>query len=133
MARKSCAPCANHRALCRHASACLGALAAGLCALLAVFVLMLTALPGAGLAYFSAYLAKLARMLAFEGHKLRGQAANRRALHIKTNTATHHVDIGLLQAGRSAVVAGFSALVTGVDTGFQIVLHASLLLLLRDC
>jgi len=98
-----------------------------------VVVLMLTTFPGAGLAYVGAHLAKLARMLAFEGHKLRGQAANRRALHIQTNTAAHHVDIRLLQAGRRAVVARFSALVTGGDTGFQIVLHASLLLLVRDC
>jgi len=83
-------------ALCRHASACLGALAAGLRAVLAVVVLMLTALFSAGLAYVGAYLAKLTRMLAFEGHKLRGQSANRRALHIQTNAAAHHVDIRLL-------------------------------------
>ena len=66
--------------------------------MLAMVVLMLTALFSAGLAYVGAHLAKLARMFAIEGHKLRGQAANRRALHIQTNTAAHHVDIGLLQA-----------------------------------
>ncbi len=99
--------------------------------MLAVVVLVFAAYFCAGLADLGAKLAQSAGVLAFHRHELCGKATERRALHIKADTAAHHVDIGFIEAGYCAVVTGFGAKVAGVNTSAQIVLHASLLFYIR--
>ena len=80
------------------------------------------------LADFRAQLANLRHELASAAHEASGESADRGAVHVERNASSHHVCVGLLQAGDRAVVAGIGAGVAGVDAGLiHLVLHGEVL------
>ena len=97
------------RSLARHLSAGLRAAPTGLGALLAVVRRMAFAFLAAGLANLRADLANRASELTAARHHRSGQAADLRAVHVERDAAGHLPDVGLLQAGRGAMVAGVGA------------------------
>ena len=96
-------------------------------ALLAVFVLVLGALVAARLAHVRAGAADLFCQFAAARHVAGGKAADRGAVHVEGNAARHHLDVGLLQAGRRTVVAGVGAGVARRNAGLVLLMHGKLL------
>jgi len=92
---------------------------------LAVIVLMLTTLVCALLANFRAELTERNGRITLLCNKLSGQAANRRALHIKPNAAPHHFNIFFTQTGCRAIITGSCAGITGFQTLFIFSFHIS--------
>jgi hypothetical protein len=85
------------------------ALAAGLGALLAVVVLVLTALIGALLANFDALFDNVLGVGRIARNEGRGEAADVGTIAVGANTGHHHFDIFLVEAGIGAVFAGGNA------------------------
>jgi len=112
---------AHVAALLRAAAACRGAILAMLC-------LVAGTLVPAGFAEVGTQLAHLHCVLAGAAHELRGEPADRSALIVQCDTAGHHLGGRLLQAGRSAGVAGLGAFVASLNARLELILHHDLLL-----
>jgi hypothetical protein len=102
-----------------HLSAFFGAAVARLGTLLAmlhmrVFATFITT----SLAQIGTNAADILSPAAAQAHKLCSGITQRRTFHIELNAARHHLDILLLRAGRSAMVADGSTSKTRIDTGF---------------
>jgi heterodisulfide reductase subunit A-like polyferredoxin len=83
---------------------------------------MLAAFFAAGLAHIRARLANGCSELAAATHVSGSHAADLRTVHIKRNAARHHFDVLLLQASRSAMVAGDCAGIAGIDAGLKLLM-----------
>jgi len=116
-----------------HITARFSAVMTGFGAVLAMVVLMLTALIAALLADFSTQLAELASRLTLQGHKLCRQTADIGALHIQPDTVPHHLKILFLQAGCRAVIAGRRAEITGLNALLNVVVHVASLMSVLGC
>ena len=90
----------------------------GLGAFAAVFVVVLFAFVGTGLANIRADSAGFCSLVAAQTHQLRRSITDCRAFHVQLNAFGHHPDVVFLRTGRGAVVANGGALQTGVDTDF---------------
>jgi hypothetical protein len=87
---------------------------------LTVVGIVLFALRGAGFTDFGAERAQLCRKRTPCRHKLRSQPTNRCAITIDQDAFSHHLEVGLVEAGGGAVITRRSALVTGVDAVFEL-------------
>ena len=110
-----------------HAAALLGTTSASFRALLAMVCLVACAFLAAFLAYIGAHLADCTGELATSRHISGSEATNLGAVHIERDAAGHHLDILLLQTGCGTVVAGYGAVVTGIDAGLELIVRHSLL------
>lgn len=107
----------HEHGLAGHRPARLGAAEAAGGAGLAVVVLMLAALGGAGVADFCAELADLIGEIGAAGQLANGEGAEIGAGAIQFNTAGHGLDVVLAQAGRGAGLARDDALRAGFEAG----------------
>lgn len=99
----------------RHATAFVGTTTAGLRALLAMSHRVLLTFVSARIADFGAQLAYGACHVAAARHIACRHAANACAVNIQGDAAGHRIDVLLLQAGNSAVVACRSTGVARID------------------
>jgi hypothetical protein len=76
---------------------------------------MAFAFLAAGLANLRAELADRTGELTAAGHRRSGKAADLRAVHVERDAAGHLPDVGLLQAGGCAVIAGVGAGLAGFN------------------
>jgi hypothetical protein len=113
---------------CSHAAAFGGASFAGLRALQAVIHRVLRALVAAGFADLCANGTDGARVFVAACHRRSREPANVRTFDIERDASGHRFDVGLLQAGCSAVLAGGGALVARVDAVSKLLMrHVDLL------
>ena len=113
-----------------HLQASLRAGPTGLSALLAMRMLVFSALFGTGSADIHANAAKRHNIIALEGHKLAHQATQGRTLHIKLDAVAHHRQIVFVQTARGTVLAGYGTLITGINTILMFGMHIRLLMLI---
>ena len=80
--------------------------------------LVLGTFRAAGLTNFGAKLADAICEFRATGHFAHRERADISAAPVEFDATDHHLHIFLVQAGRSAVFAGFHALMTRLDAGF---------------
>ena len=90
---------------------------AGVGAALAMVVMVLHALIGAGEAYFTAGAGQVSGHFAVAGRGRGGQLADGSAIDVQRDAACHHLHIFFSQATGQAGIAGGGTGVAGVDTG----------------
>jgi hypothetical protein len=108
-----------------HFPALLGATAAGLCAALAVVVVVLFALSGAGLADVRAQVAELLIERGAPRHEPGGQRADVGAVAAEANARLHAF---VRDAGVGAILAGDTAVQARFNTGAQFGRHVVMLM-----
>jgi hypothetical protein len=86
---------------------------------------MLPTLIAAGPADIGAKPAQLTSVVRAQGHELAGQPADGGALLVQRDALGHFPDVLLLQTSAGAMIANHSAIVTGVDTIFVLLVHGS--------
>ena len=95
---------------------------AGLRALLAMVSFVLGAFITAGLANVRADSAEGLRVLTAACHRTGRKLADGGAVHVESDAARHHLDVGFLQTGRRAMMASHCTIKTGLDAGFVLLM-----------
>ncbi|MFC3468776.1 hypothetical protein ACFOHT_02735 [Massilia oculi] len=90
--------------------------------------LVLRALVPTSFANVGTQLAHLNCVLGRAAHELRSKTADRSALVVQFDAASHHLWIRFLKAGRSACVTGLSAFVASLNARLELILDHDLLL-----
>ncbi len=107
----------------KHSKTSICALAAGFCAMFAVFMLMPGTLLCTGPANIHTEPALLLVIFAVHAHKLGRKPTNRGTLNICFNAVSHHVDIRFFKARRCTVITGSGTFVACSYTFLQSSIH----------
>lgn len=112
--------CSDHRG---HFAALLSALMAGCGALLTMRHMVFRTFVPAGLADLSAKCADRFGVGATPSHGSYSQCANLGAIHIQCDALGHHLDVGFMQTGSSAMVTGHGTGVASFNAGLVLLMR----------